>query len=1332
MSRPKKIWIGLAGAVGLLAIVLLAGLIVIQTDWFRDQVRARIVSEAETATGGRVEIGNFNYDWRSLSAEVSPFTLHGKEAPGAPPFFRAERIRIGLKIISLAERKADITSLIVEKPQVNVTVNPDGSTNVPTPKAVSKTNKNFAEQLLDLKVRHFELRDGFADYNDQRTPIDIKGDRLQASVTYETKGPRYVAQISARQLQLGSPHLKAPLAVDFDTRLALAKNEVQVIEATLAGDGSKVAVSGFIRNLAAPQADFEVKASAPVKELNKTVGLPFESVGIVTFEGKGSAAGRPLQYKLEGKLTGRDLAISQPQIQGATLSTRLEITPAKISARDLQLYALHGRFTGSAQVVDLKKFSLAGTVVDVQLDQLANLWQRQTGELSGTVGGAIKLDGSITSTGAKGIVLETQLAIVPGSGRVPVRGDVALNYDQRAGKLGLGNSKVTLGSTSIALSGTFGETLTGHIASRNLNDILVLLPLFGAQPPDKLPELHGGEARFDGVVTGPFDNLKISGTADATKVAWGEHQFDHVESTLDIDKSGANLRSLAMEQDKLHVSGQGHIGLTDWKAGDSSPINASVSIRGADIAKLLKDNGSDVPVTGALSATARVTGTLESPLVNASLDAQNITAYNEHFDQAHGDITMSATALELTNGEAQAGSVRITASGGYDHLAKDWKDGSVRFDIAGNQVSLAKIKRMQEYRDGVGGDVNVKASGTAKVVNGVLTLASLNGQLAVRNIMVDGHPYGSLDLTANTKLPVLDLVANVDLRGTQLHGTGQWRLDGDYPGQASIQIPRITFSTLHDLWPGQHERKELPFQGFIQGGATITGPLNNPGAMQAAVTLTTVQLRAGPNVHPVAGTQVEDLVLQNAQPVVFEATTKSINVRSAAFVAKDTTLTATGRLGLDSKSPWDIAVKGNIDMSILQIFNPDLLATGKSLVNMTVRGPLTEPQVDGRVEVQNASLFIRDLPNGVDQANGLILFDRNRATIENLTGITGGGRVTFDSGSFVGFRGPALIYRLQAAANQVRYRSPDGISITVNATVSLIGTSENSVLSGNVVVVRAAFNPRTDVGSLLASTAKPVSVPSTNEYLRGIQFDVRVESSRNLQVETALTHNIQADASLRLRGTPERPIVLGSISVNSGEIEFFGNKYTISRGDVNFYNPSKVEPIIDLDLETRVRGIVVDISFSGSLNKLNSSYRSDPPLETNEIISLLAVGRQPTTYGGLSAQTTSNAGFVSTGSSALLGQALAPASGRLQRFFGVSHIKIDPQLTDITSVPQARLTVEQQVSADITLTYITNLSRTDQQIVRVEWDLTKKWSVVALRDENGAFGVDFQFRKRFK
>jgi translocation and assembly module TamB len=54
------------------------------------------------------------------------------------------------------------------------------------------------------------------------------------------------------------------------------------------------------------------------------------------------------------------------------------------------------------------------------------------------------------------------------------------------------------------------------------------------------------------------------------------------------------------------------------------------------------------------------------------------------------------------------------------------------------------------------------------------------------------------------------------------------------------------------------------------------------------------------------------------------------------------------------------------------------------------------------------------------------------------------------------------------------------------------------------------------------------------------------------------------------------------------------------------------------------------------------------------------------------------------------------------------------------------------VSKDVTLTYITNLNRTQEQTVRFQWDLDKNWSAIVVRDSNGVLGVDFQYRKRFK
>ena len=100
----------------------------------------------------------------------------------------------------------------------------------------------------------------------------------------------------------------------------------------------------------------------------------------------------------------------------------------------------------------------------------------------------------------------------------------------------------------------------------------------------------------------------------------------------------------------------------------------------------------------------------------------------------------------------------------------------------------------------------------------------------------------------------------------------------------------------------------------------------------------------------------------------------------------------------------------------------------------------------------------------------------------------------------------------------------------------------------------------------------------------------------------------------------------------------------------------------------------------------------------------------------------------------MLSQAVtAQLTSRLQRFFGASRVKIDPTVTSVDYLtPQALLTLEQQVSKDITLTYITNLNRTQEQTVRIEWDISQRWSAIAVRDANGLFGIDVQYRKRFK
>ena len=154
MRRPVKRLLWVVGSLlGLFLLLSIAALLILPSNWFREKVRARIVYEIELASGGRVEIGAFKFDWSNLKAEIAPFILHGTEPTGEPPLFQAESVQVGLKIVSAFKRDVDIASLVVERPRINLLVDANGLTNFPKPKIDRpKSGKDPIEQLLDLAV----------------------------------------------------------------------------------------------------------------------------------------------------------------------------------------------------------------------------------------------------------------------------------------------------------------------------------------------------------------------------------------------------------------------------------------------------------------------------------------------------------------------------------------------------------------------------------------------------------------------------------------------------------------------------------------------------------------------------------------------------------------------------------------------------------------------------------------------------------------------------------------------------------------------------------------------------------------------------------------------------------------------------------------------------------------------------------------------------------------------------------------------------------------------------------------------------------------------------
>jgi translocation and assembly module TamB len=107
--------------------------------------------------------------------------------------------------------------------------------------------------------------------------------------------------------------------------------------------------------------------------------------------------------------------------------------------------------------------------------------------------------------------------------------------------------------------------------------------------------------------------------------------------------------------------------------------------------------------------------------------------------------------------------------------------------------------------------------------------------------------------------------------------------------------------------------------------------------------------------------------------------------------------------------------------------------------------------------------------------------------------------------------------------------------------------------------------------------------------------------------------------------------------------------------------------------------------------------------------------------------------MVGVSAASVLSENLTGVNGkRVQRIFGLESFRVDPFLAGAENDPTARITISERISKDLVVTFSRNLTTNQDQIVVIEYDVTKNLSLVATRDEDGNYGLDFRFRKRFR
>ena len=895
----------------------------------------------------------------------------------------------------------------------------------------------------------------------------------------------------------------------------------------------------------------------------------------------------------------------------------------------------------------------------------------------------------------------------------PLTAHVQGAYRFGPGELEIAELTAATRATQVHASGTLSSSasLKLLVATTNLGEWQPVFSAAGYTGP--IPVTLRGHASFNGTATGKLSQIAIAGNLQSqdfeTLIPATSHtpekmvNWNSLHADVQLSPSVFAVRNGTLSRDPDSLKFDFRVQLEGRRFSDNSAFQAHIDTQNADLPGILALAGYAYPITGIVDLHLRLAGSRAAPQGQGHVQLRDGSIYGEPVERFSSDLSFNGEDVEARN--IQLKHYESTVAGGGNYNSSSHAFG---FNLTGENFDLARLPVLQSARVAVTGRADFTATGS-----GTLEQPSLNAAIHLRSLAFDQQRAGDFTINAVSQGPELRITGQSQFQQAGLTIDGQVHLREEWPADVYFRFHQFDLDSIFRTYL----RGAVEGHSKADGEVHMVGPLRRPGDLQFTANVANLDA------------DVEDVKIKNEGPIRFTVANQSLQIDQFHLVGEDTDISATGRVHLAGDRDLDLRAQGRLNLKLIETFNPDFTSSGVVTVDVSVAGTLAKPSMQGRLRVDGGAIAYIDLPSALSDINGSLVFNQDRLQVENLTAHTGGGLVTF--GGYATAYNGKLNFDLTVKGQDVRLRYPPGVSATANADLRFTGTSSGSTLNGEIIVTKLAMTPGFDFGGYL-ERSQSSALPPTNRLLSRIRLDVHIATTPELQMQTAIVR-LSGDADLHLRGTAGKPVILGRADIIEGEVYFNGTKYHLERGDITFINPVTTTPVLDLQASTRVRDYDITLDLNGQIDRPNVTYRSEPPLPTSDIIGLLAFGQTSEESAQLNQ---SQSAFNSETSSAILSAALnATVSNRVQKLFGVSRIKIDPQgLTTETSSTQTgpAVTIEQQVKNNLTLTYTTNVAQASQQIIQVVYNITRNVSIVAVRDQNGVVSFDVRVRQRKK
>ncbi|HYM77844.1 MAG TPA: translocation/assembly module TamB domain-containing protein [Candidatus Dormibacteraeota bacterium] len=1360
-TRRRRWWKYLVIASGVGVIAVLAGLWYTTTNAFQEYVRRRMVEEVERITGGKAEVGSFHVVPFHLQVEVRNITVHGKEGPTDIPLAHADSLQAQVKVISFLRTEFGFQSLILEHPVVHIMIGPDGSTtNIPALRELPQTTGTArVEQLFALSIDRLSVHNGELLWADQKIPMDFAVHNANVQMDYSFLRGRYESHLMLGKVDTTLPDLR-PFSWMTTIDFSLAPTFLDIKSLKWNSGKTSLEASGRITDFHNPRLDGTYEARINLEEAAAIARRRDLREGTAEF--KGSGHWTMADFTTSGTVALRDLGWQDDQVavRKAAASADYSVTDDQIKLSKLQGRLLGGSLTGEAQVDNwLHSVPLSAADKGKREERTVIAVARpapKKGEktkLPGVQSGSVRLrlrdisvgettaslntpahplvgfhpaglaSGSLEATwkGSPGNAeiafnLDVVPAQRPAARELPVTAHIEGKYRGASDSLELAQLRLSTPASKVVAEGVLAASSKLHISvtTSDLEEWRPLVTAFGG--PTDLPFRVNGSATFSGAAGGTFSSPTVAGTLVAEDFEFTVPATSRTpEKVVHWDSLGTSflfsshelaLRGGTLRRGDTSADFEASATLLKGKLTENSPYSVRVNLHNVDVASTAALAGVDYPITGTADVTLLISGTRAHPQAGGHIHAVKASAYGEEIEKFDADLRVGASETDLVNIHLTHQDAEVTGSAGFIPANKGFE-----LDLAGKNFDLSRVRQLHLDELPVDGraDFTLRGSGT-------LDAPVIDAGVHVRDLAVDHEPQGGFVLQGTTKGRELMVSGHSDFSHGTLAVDGTVAMHGDYAANITARMDHVDLDALWRAYLGN----QLTGHSSVAATVTMQGPLRYRRQWILTGNLSDVTV------------DVEYAKLHNQDPVRFTYAQRTLRIDQTHMVGEGTDVTGHGAVYYDEDHRLDFSADGQLDLKLLGSLDPDLTASGQATVHLTVAGTVKDPLPQGTIQVKNAAANYAGLPSGVSEMNGTLTFTRDHIHIEQLTARTGGGTLDL-KGDATNFN-QQLSFNVTAVGKDVRLRYPPGVSSTATAELHWIGTRSSSTVSGDVLVTKLAVTPGFDFGSYLERSRQSSAITSANSPLYNIKLDVAVRTAPELQMKTAVAR-LSGDADLRLRGSAARPSVLGRADILEGDATFNGIKFRLERGDITFANPVAIEPQVNLQATTHVRNYDLDVTVTGTPDRLNVNYRSEPPLPKSDIIALLALGRTSEESEQLQQQSGQGM-FNDEATNLIINQAInSTVSSRMEKLFGVSRIKIDPQGLTTETNPTARgpqITIEQEFANNLSLSYSTNVSQSSQQIIQGEYYINRNVSVLGTRDQNGVVSFDVRVRQRKK